>query len=138
MGIDIENRRFHGAVLHQDRRKCRRSRWNGPHDCISAISHEIRNLPGCKAVVLYEDDGETYRYERGERATVALRWDDARRTLHIGARQGRFPGLVTHRTLRVRVMATPDRVEQTRSVQYKGRALALSFDSRTDSPSSRP
>jgi alpha-D-xyloside xylohydrolase len=53
---------------------------------------------------------------------------------------------VTHRTLRVRVMATPDRVEQTRSVQYQGRALALSFDSRTDSrgnalidsPSARP
>ena len=108
---------------------------------------EIRVYPGADGrFVLYEDDGETYRYERGERATVALRWDDARRTLHIGARQGRFPGLVTHRTLRVRVMATPDRVEQTRSVQYQGRALALSFDSRTDSlgnalidsPSSRP
>ena len=100
---------------------------------------EIRVYPGAHGrFVLYEDDGETYRYERGERATVALRWDDARRTLHIGARQGRFPGLVTHRTLRVRVMATPDRVEQTRSVQYQGRALALSFDFRTDSPSSRP
>jgi alpha-D-xyloside xylohydrolase len=87
---------------------------------------EIRIYPGADAsFTLYEDDGETYRYERGERATTALRWDDARRTLHIGARQGRYPGMVTRRELRVRVMATPDQPEQTRTLRYQGSALRL-------------
>jgi alpha-D-xyloside xylohydrolase len=87
---------------------------------------EIRVYPGADAVfTLYEDDGETYRYERGERATTMLRWDDARRTLKIGARQGRYPGMVAQRELRVRVMAVPGQAEQARSVRYDGRPIAL-------------
>lgn len=90
---------------------------------------EIRVYPGADGrFTLYDDDGETYRYERGERATTALRWDDARRTLHIGARQGRYPGLVTRRELRVRLMASPGRAEQTRTVTYQGQTLTLNFD----------
>lgn len=89
---------------------------------------EIRVYPGADGgFTLYEDDGETYAYERGERATTALRWDDARRTLHIGARQGRYPGMVTRRELRVRLMAPPGQAEQHQTVSYQGRALALHF-----------
>lgn len=89
---------------------------------------EIRVYPGADGrFTLYEDDGETYAYERGEHATTALRWDDLRRTLHIDARQGRYPGMVARRELRVRVMAPPGQTEQTRTVSYEGRALALRF-----------
>jgi alpha-D-xyloside xylohydrolase len=87
---------------------------------------EIRIYPGADArFTLYEDDGETYAYERGEHATTALHWDDARRTLHIGARQGRYPGMVAQRELHVRVMALPGQPEQKRTVQYAGRRLAI-------------
>jgi len=89
---------------------------------------EIRVYPGADgSFTLYEDDGETYRYERGERATTTLRWDDVRRTLHIAARQGRYPGMVTRRELRVRLMAPPGQVEQGQTVSYQGRALTLRF-----------
>lgn len=90
---------------------------------------EIRVYPGADgAFTLYEDDGETYRYERGERSTATLRWDDTRRTLHIGAREGRYPGMVARRELRVRLMAPHDQIDSTRTVQYLGRALTLRFD----------
>jgi alpha-D-xyloside xylohydrolase len=90
---------------------------------------EIRIYPGADgSFTLYEDDGETYGYEHGERATTALRWDDARRTLHIAARQGRYPGMVTRRELRVRLMAPPGQAEQSQTVSYQGRALTLRFD----------
>ena len=89
---------------------------------------EIRIYPGADGhFTLYEDDGETYAYERGERATTVLRWDDARRTLHVGARQGRYPGMVKRRELQVRLMAAPGRAEQTKTVHTQGRALALHF-----------
>lgn len=89
---------------------------------------EIRIYPGADAsFTLYDDDGETYAYERGERTTTALRWDDARRTLHIGARQGRYPGMVTRRELQVRLMAPPGQAEQRQTVSYQGRALTLRF-----------
>jgi hypothetical protein len=93
---------------------------------------EMRIHPGADArFTLYEDDGETYRYERGERATTAPRWDDARRTLHIDARQGRHPGLVARRTLNVRRMAVPGQAEQTRTVAYPGQAAELHFAAST-------
>jgi alpha-D-xyloside xylohydrolase len=98
---------------------------------------EIRIHPGADGrFTLYEDDGETYRYERGERATIALRWDDARHALHVGARQGRYPGMVAQRELQVRVVAPPGRPTATATVRYEGRALTLHFDlgATSDSP----
>jgi len=87
---------------------------------------EIRLHPGADGqFTLYEDDGETYRYERGERATIALRWDDARRTLHIGARQGRYPGMAMQRELRVRLVAPAGQAAPLKTVQYRGRAVTL-------------
>ena len=89
---------------------------------------EVRIYPGADAsFTLYEDDGETYRYERGERATTALRWDDARRALHIGAREGRYPGMAMRRELRVSLVAAPGQAGQSHTVSYTGRALTLRF-----------
>jgi alpha-D-xyloside xylohydrolase len=50
------------------------------------------------AFTLYEDDGLSYGYERGAFACVPLRWNDASRTLTIGARAGSFPGMLAVHT----------------------------------------
>ncbi|MBI2513289.1 MAG: DUF5110 domain-containing protein [Opitutae bacterium] len=64
--------------------------------------YEIRVYPGTDATfTLYEDDNETYAYEKGQRATIPLRWDEKARTLTIGAREGSFPGMIATRTFRV-------------------------------------
>ena len=71
--------------------------------------YEIRIYPGANAkFTIYEDDSETYNYEKGERATYDLVWNDAARTLSIGPRQGSFPGMVAERELKI-VLAVPDR-----------------------------
>jgi alpha-D-xyloside xylohydrolase len=89
---------------------------------------EIRVYPGADGrFTLYEDDGETYRYERGECAMVALHWDDANRTLSIGTRKGSFPSMVARREYRVRVMAVASSAEQAKPVHYQDRALTLHF-----------
>ncbi len=70
--------------------------------------YEIRIYPGADATfTIYEDDGETYNYEKGAFATIELKWNDAARTLTIGDRKGGFPELVKARKYRV-VLATPD------------------------------
>ncbi|MEQ7874510.1 TIM-barrel domain-containing protein [Sphingomonas sp. ASV193] len=51
---------------------------------------------------LYEDDGVSRQYLNGAAARTPFRWDDKRRTLTIGARQGRFAGMAGRRTIRVR------------------------------------
>ena len=51
---------------------------------------------------LYEDDGVSYGYEKGEFARIPLRYDAAKGTLTIGARAGSFPGMPEERTFKVR------------------------------------
>jgi alpha-D-xyloside xylohydrolase len=49
-------------------------------------------------LTLYEDDGLSYDYEKGQLATIRLRWNDAAKTLTIGQRQGHFAGMLPQRT----------------------------------------
>jgi len=81
---------------------------------------------------LYEDEGDNYNYEKGARATIPISWDDAKQTLKIGKRAGKFPGMLKERTFRlvwvspghgvgVPSTPTPDRV-----VTYTGSALQVS------------
>ena len=47
---------------------------------------------------LYEDEGDTYNYENGAFSTIELHWDDAKKRLHIGKRQGAYTGMPMTRT----------------------------------------
>jgi alpha-D-xyloside xylohydrolase len=66
---------------------------------------EIRIYPGQNGhFLLYDDEGDSYRYEKGNHATISLDWNDRTHTLSVGKRQGRFPGMIESRTLRVYVV----------------------------------
>lgn len=68
----------------------------------SADPIELRIYAGADAdYTLYEDDGTSYAYEKGERARIALHWDDAGQRLTIGERVGAFPGMLERRTFHV-------------------------------------
>ena len=63
---------------------------------------EVRVYRGADAHFdLYEDAGDTYNYEKGEKALIPLEWKDASHTLTIGARAGAYPGMSVHRQFRV-------------------------------------
>jgi alpha-D-xyloside xylohydrolase len=87
--------------------------------------YEIRVYPGADArFTVYEDDNETYAYEKGQRATYDLVWNDARRTLTIGARNGSFPGMVAQRKLDIAVAGSGGGFAR-QSVVYDGKALSV-------------
>lgn len=50
---------------------------------------------------LYEDENDTYDYEKGVYATIPIHWDDRASTLTIGDRKGEFPGMLQKRTFHV-------------------------------------
>jgi alpha-D-xyloside xylohydrolase len=63
---------------------------------------ELRIYPGRNGnFELYDDAGDGYDYESGARSVIKLTWDDARHTLNIGARDGRFPGMEASQALLV-------------------------------------
>src|SRR5579862_5398268 len=55
---------------------------------------ELRIYTGADGdFTLYQDDGNTYDYEKGELASVPIHWDDTRHRLTIGVRSGRYQGI---------------------------------------------
>jgi alpha-D-xyloside xylohydrolase len=63
---------------------------------------ELRVYPGADGdFTLYEDENDTYNYEKGAFATIPIHWDDAAGKLTIGDRAGKFPGMLEKRTFRV-------------------------------------
>ena len=72
---------------------------------------------------LYEDAGDGYAYERGERATVLLQWKEADAEFVFAARAGEFPQLVRERNAHV-VIHAPD-VNHEYDLRYDGREQRL-------------
>ncbi len=92
---------------------------------------EIRVYPGADgSFTLYEDAGDGYDYERGQYATIRFGYDDAAHRLTIGARRGRYKGMLARRRFRVVLVGADsgrgDRPMQgAQTVDYDGRALSL-------------
>jgi alpha-D-xyloside xylohydrolase len=83
------------------------------------------------AFSLYEDDGLTYGYEKGAFARIPLQWNDAAKTLTIGARSGQFPGMLTQRTFNVVVVSAQHALgyapeaKPVKSVTYRGDSITV-------------
>ncbi|HVM62488.1 MAG TPA: TIM-barrel domain-containing protein [Verrucomicrobiae bacterium] len=99
----------------------------------SADPIELRVYPGADGTfTLYEDEGNNYNYEKGIRATIPMKWNEASHTLEIGRREGKFPGMLKERTFRI-VWVSPGHgagiapVEQPDTIiPYSGKALKVS------------
>ncbi len=80
------------------------------------------------AFELYEDDGLSLGYERGESACIPFRWDDARSVLNVGQCQGTYPGMppVRHLTIfRVRPGVSLTALSDAISVEYRGDRVSV-------------
>jgi alpha-D-xyloside xylohydrolase len=63
---------------------------------------ELRIYPGADgSFTLYEDEGDSYRYESGTYATVPITWKESTHTLTLGPRHGEFPGMLKERAFRI-------------------------------------
>lgn len=74
---------------------------------------------------LYEDDGLTYRYEKGEYSTIPMQWDEGSRTLTIGQREGKFPGMKESRQVCVKFISQGH--IDSKTVTYGGAAMKITF-----------
>jgi alpha-D-xyloside xylohydrolase len=93
---------------------------------------EIRIYPGADGdFTLYEDENDNYDYAKGQHATIQLHWDDAAKTLTVGNRQGRFPGMPEGHTFNVIVVGEDhgigigDSDAQASNATYKGDRVVL-------------
>ena len=79
--------------------------------------------PGADAVfTLYEAEGDNYNYEQGAYSTITLQWNDRKRTLTIGKREGSFKGMLENRTFRIQLPGG-----DVKTVEYNGSKAEVKF-----------
>lgn len=88
------------------------------------------------AFSLYEDNGVDYDYERGKFCRISFSYNEAKRELTIGARQGAYAGMPQKRIFRILFISkeNPASVDDSaaglQSVSYTGESLVVHSDMR--------
>ncbi|NEW84401.1 MAG: DUF5110 domain-containing protein [Mariniphaga sp.] len=63
---------------------------------------ELRIYPGADGkFVIYEDENDTYNYEKGQFATIEFQWNDKAKTLMVSDRKGSFKGMLNERKFNI-------------------------------------
>lgn len=95
---------------------------------------EIRVYPGADAdFILYEDEGDSYNYEKGSYTEIAFHWDDHSRKLTIDTRKGSFPGMLNSRKFNVVLVNKQNGIGSgsaskfDRKVVYSGKSTVVSL-----------
>lgn len=95
---------------------------------------EIRIYPGADGeFILYEDEGDSYNYEKGLYSEIALKWDDTSNTLRIADRKGEYPGMLKARTFNFIIVDPQGGIgvdvsgEMSKTVQYTGQETVVKF-----------
>jgi alpha-D-xyloside xylohydrolase len=95
---------------------------------------ELRIYPGADGSFnLYEDAGDGYQYERGAHSIIPIHWDDASRTLILGARQGSYSGMPAGYTFNVVIVSSDHGVggavtpAPDKSIHYEGAKTEVRF-----------
>jgi len=82
---------------------------------------EIKIYPGADATfTLYEDEFDNYNYEKGKFSTIVFNWNDAKKTLTIGARESSYPGMLENRTFTVILQDGT-----TKTILYSGKKIMV-------------
>ena len=96
---------------------------------------QIRVYPGADGeFTLYEDEGDSYRYEGGQRSTITFAWNDAARQLTIGQRNGSFKGMAERRVFDIVLVGEGRGIGESVSpeanvrVEYDGQATNVTVE----------
>ncbi len=80
---------------------------------------ELRIYPGADGEFnLYEDENDSYNYEKGIYSLIKFNWDDKKNMLTVESPQGKFPGMLKNRIFRFVVVN-----------EFKGKGIEMSVKS---------
>lgn len=81
---------------------------------------------------LYEDDANTYNYEKGQYATIDFSWNDSSKELVISERKGHFDGMNDMKKFNVVLVDENcgigiEVAEKGRMIDYYGKAVKIDW-----------
>ena len=78
---------------------------------------------------LYEDEGVNYNYEKGKYTTIDFTYNEATKTLNIGARKGAYDGMLTTRTFTV----IPVNKDNHQGYDLNAKGIEVTYDGKAQS-----
>jgi alpha-D-xyloside xylohydrolase len=100
----------------------------------AADTLELRIYTGTDGKLeFYEDEGDTYNYEKGEYSTIEFKWNESARVLTIGKRYGEFHGMVKNKTFQIVIVSQNHGTgvelseKLDKIVQYDGKKMEIIF-----------
>ncbi|MCC8142486.1 MAG: DUF5110 domain-containing protein [Tannerellaceae bacterium] len=75
--------------------------------------------------ILYEDNGVTYDYEKGEYTMIDFTYNDSDRSVVIGARKGAYPGMHAERSISVILISPDNPLGKETRVDYNGAEITV-------------
>jgi alpha-D-xyloside xylohydrolase len=95
---------------------------------------ELRIYPGADATFnLYEDENDTYQYEKGQFATIQFLWKDKENKLLLLDRKGSFPGMLQKKVFNLVIVKEGNGVgvklaeNINKSIAYMGNKIEIKF-----------
>jgi alpha-D-xyloside xylohydrolase len=93
-------------------------------------SLEIRIYPGADGkFTLYEDENDSYNYEKGKYSTIDFAWNEKAKRLTIGQRKGTFSGMLSNRKFSIvlvsRENSTNAKKRKNLVVTYSGNSMNI-------------
>ncbi len=89
--------------------------------------------PGANGTyTIYNDDGETYKYEKGKYSLIPMKWDDQKKELTLGKRIGSYEGMKEVRKFEL-ILVQPGKVHGldahkiNTTVTYDGKEQVVSL-----------
>ena len=74
---------------------------------------------------VYEDEGTNYNYEKGQYSNIRMDWDNKKKRLTIGKREGSFQGMIEKRPVRIQLISEEGIEEQ--NISYEGEKIVIRF-----------
>ncbi len=97
-----------------------------PADTITLIVYAGKNGD----FTLYEDDGVSYGYEKGEYTQIRISYDEENNRVTVGDRQGSYPGMIGKRSFRVlrvspeKPLGIDDKTPDFTLIDYNGKEIS--------------
>lgn len=94
---------------------------------------EVRVFSGSDAsFTLYDDEGDSYRFEKGACSHTVIKWNEAWQQLVIGKRAGSYPGMPLSISITVKLYTPDEIIPKEKTIEYRGEKTVIDFNNKNN------
>ena len=104
--------------------------WQNPEQLFVAQELINKVKSKCCGIKVYEDDNETYAYERGGYSAIQMKWDNKHQTFTLFAPIGKMPPKLENRKFKIQIFTPLESGHVSvieKDIIYNNKTMKLKF-----------